>query len=286
MDENTTPSVHIRRATRMDFSAISAICAEAMMDDDIFAPFYPRRREYFSDFRDEFLRQVKLWSVTPGYVLQVAISAGASPEDQGGMQKRREFGTEKVVSFCAWERRGENATSRDWREENQGFLCSMSSQILDSLGPLYQHGFDMYPCSSTDDSLFFLITTTSGTMSLYYSLCNRYVNSLNLNRSVDQELASRFPEYDPFSTFPVFSEQWHVSLIVVDPARQRRGLGRMMMDWGMEQARKENVAVGLETGKKGREFYEKLGFRILTVNNWMEDYQEVVMVREPEGRHR
>lgn len=66
-------------------------------------------------------------------------------------------------------------------------------------------------------------------MGFYHSICNRCVNSLNLSWSIEKELASHFPKDDPFSTFLAFSEQWHVGLIVVDPAHQRRGLGRRMM---------------------------------------------------------
>ncbi|KAF2223526.1 acyl-CoA N-acyltransferase [Elsinoe ampelina] len=49
-------------------------------------------------------------------------------------------------------------------------------------------------------------------------------------------------------------------MIVVDPKKQSKGVGRMMIDWGKELALKEDLPVYLESNLEATGFYEKGGF--------------------------
>lgn len=62
----------------------------------------------------------------------------------------------------------------------------------------------------------------------------------------------------PFGDYP---ELWFLNSLAVDPVHQRRGIGRQLVEWGLQQARQEQVPVGLEASLKGVGLYERLGFR-------------------------
>lgn len=62
----------------------------------------------------------------------------------------------------------------------------------------------------------------------------------------------------PFDNYP---ELWFLNSLAVDPTYQRRGIGRQLVEWGLQQARREQVPVGLEASLKGVGLYQRLGFR-------------------------
>ncbi|KAG8631624.1 hypothetical protein KVT40_000764 [Elsinoe batatas] len=49
-------------------------------------------------------------------------------------------------------------------------------------------------------------------------------------------------------------------MIVVDPSKQSKGVGKMMIDWGKELALKEDLPMYLESNLEATGFYEKGGF--------------------------
>lgn len=52
----------------------------------------------------------------------------------------------------------------------------------------------------------------------------------------------------------------HLYDIGVDPTYGRRGIGRTLMDWGMETAMAEGIPVTLTSVPSAQPFYEKLNF--------------------------
>jgi ribosomal protein S18 acetylase RimI-like enzyme len=97
------------------------------------------------------------------------------------------------------------------------------------------------------------------------ALEERYLALISPERSVDPKRLAHYltsvVECFPFSDFPNY---WFLSTVAVDPSCQRRGIGQQLVEWGLQQARQENLPVGLEASIKGFGLYEKLGFR--TVN--------------------
>lgn len=51
-----------------------------------------------------------------------------------------------------------------------------------------------------------------------------------------------------------------MSLLAVDPAYQRKGLGRRLLEPVLEQADKEGRKIYIEASKKGVGLYERLGW--------------------------
>ncbi|KAL4780299.1 putative GNAT family acetyltransferase [Aspergillus varians] len=53
---------------------------------------------------------------------------------------------------------------------------------------------------------------------------------------------------------------YSLSYIGTDPNYERRGAASILVNWGLEHARRENVPVALESTKNAWPLYEKLGF--------------------------
>ncbi|KAL9601261.1 MAG: hypothetical protein Q9219_002666 [cf. Caloplaca sp. 3 TL-2023] len=90
----------------------------------------------------------------------------------------------------------------------------------------------------------------------------RYISVLRLDRSTDasavRNLESRKFSSDPFSPLP---ERWHLHNLCVDPDFQRRGIGALLMTWGLEQAAEEQVPVTLWSSTVAEPLYRKMGFQ-------------------------
>lgn len=70
---------------------------------------------------------------------------------------------------------------------------------------------------------------------------------------------------------------WYLASLSIDPDYQRRGVGTLLTNWGLDQSRAESVPVGLEASIKGSGMYEKLGFRVLHQLEWKEGHWVTVM---------
>ncbi|KAI1334746.1 putative GNAT family acetyltransferase [Xylariaceae sp. FL0016] len=55
----------------------------------------------------------------------------------------------------------------------------------------------------------------------------------------------------------------YLRLLQTDPEHQRRGAGRMLVEWGIEEAKKLGLVAYLESSPEGHEMYKKCGFRDL-----------------------
>ncbi|KAG8157282.1 hypothetical protein KVR01_012990 [Diaporthe batatas] len=57
-----------------------------------------------------------------------------------------------------------------------------------------------------------------------------------------------------------YQNSWSLSSVVVDPAHQRKGVGKMLTRWGMERAAEENKAVHFLSSPTGAHLYRAMGF--------------------------
>ena len=62
---------------------------------------------------------------------------------------------------------------------------------------------------------------------------------------------------------PERDDRWHAAVLVVSPAYQGKGIGRLLMSHVMEKAQQERVLMGLTASRHGEFLYRKLGFEML-----------------------
>ncbi|KAF7958140.1 hypothetical protein EAE96_003702 [Botrytis aclada] len=67
-------------------------------------------------------------------------------------------------------------------------------------------------------------------------------------------------------SFPRRQNRWHVNTIVVLPEYQGKGIGKLLMKYILERARKENLPAGLTASIEGEKLYRNLGFK------WLGDF--------------
>ncbi|KAI9810760.1 MAG: hypothetical protein M1827_006098 [Pycnora praestabilis] len=86
------------------------------------------------------------------------------------------------------------------------------------------------------------------------------------------------------SSLNALPEFWKLCVLAIAPSFGRRGIGKQLLDWGLDIATKEDVPVALLASPKGQGLYLKNGFRIVGYNEWAADnIKEPVMLWEPKG---
>jgi GNAT superfamily N-acetyltransferase len=108
----------------------------------------------------------------------------------------------------------------------------------------------------------------------------------HLDKSVDESRLAQFlVAFGASLPAEVFPEVWYLQTLAVDPTCQRRGVGSLLVNWGLEHARAEGIPAALESSSKGRLMYEKLGFRLLEVLEWLGDWKIPVLVWHSSGEY-
>jgi ribosomal protein S18 acetylase RimI-like enzyme len=82
---------------------------------------------------------------------------------------------------------------------------------------------------------------------------------------------------DTIDTWDFYPEAWELMLLGVSPEHQRKGIGAMLMEWGMAKATEENIPCALESFPKARGLYRKMGFK---ETGEIEELKEVLADRE------
>ncbi|PGH03169.1 hypothetical protein GX51_04204 [Blastomyces parvus] len=240
--------MHIRPLEAADIPDVATLVADAMLDDEVWAYLAPNRLKYYSEYRGNFLLRTKLRFSSPGWALLVAVT---DPEDEGGTEQGQGHGQGsgrggKVVGYCAWHRIGDSPAARRWKEGKETLGWWLERHLL--------------------------------------NIQLRYTDISNQNRAIDN---SRMQEYVSVTAgnFPsdIFPELWYVGILATHPSYQRRGIGKLLVQWGIEQGRAESVPVGLEPSLMGRGLYTKLGFRDLGTVEFMGEQWVAMMLWEPPG---
>ncbi|KAL1846250.1 hypothetical protein VTK73DRAFT_320 [Phialemonium thermophilum] len=60
-----------------------------------------------------------------------------------------------------------------------------------------------------------------------------------------------------------YKDLWYVAFLAVDPAHQRRGIGRLLLDWGLQRSAAEGRDVYLISTPAGKSLYLAAGFEDL-----------------------
>lgn len=82
-----------------------------------------------------------------------------------------------------------------------------------------------------------------------------------MDRSFDKLKLAKF--WDVVSRNPFFEEvaqYWELEVLAVHSAYQRRGVGSMLLQWGMVQAQRQGLPVVVAATSSGEGLYRKHGF--------------------------
>jgi ribosomal protein S18 acetylase RimI-like enzyme len=79
-------------------------------------------------------------------------------------------------------------------------------------------------------------------------------------------------------------DSWYLDTLGVNPQYQRKGIGRMLLDWGVERANSENVPVLLESTAYGEGLYRKAGFLDFDRVELTESIGMPAMILPPPGK--
>jgi GNAT superfamily N-acetyltransferase len=96
--------------------------------------------------------------------------------------------------------------------------------------------------------------------SALHNLQNRYCDLLD--PTVNHEHISKVLHIisKPLDQGPL-QESWELDGMYVSPSWQRRGVGKMLLQWGLTQATEECVSIVCKSSSVGVLFYEHAGFR-------------------------
>ncbi|KAF4458422.1 hypothetical protein FALBO_14848 [Fusarium albosuccineum] len=77
------------------------------------------------------------------------------------------------------------------------------------------------------------------------------------------------------------AERWRLCWLGVSPKCQRTGIGKRLVQWGLDRCDEERVPAVLEASEPGRGLYEKMGFRQIGKSEFDKGRQiQPVMLRE------
>lgn len=58
------------------------------------------------------------------------------------------------------------------------------------------------------------------------------------------------------------AECWYLEVMAVHPDYQGKGIGRMLVEWGLERASEESIFASVISAKGKEAFYQKCGFNV------------------------
>jgi GNAT superfamily N-acetyltransferase len=73
----------------------------------------------------------------------------------------------------------------------------------------------------------------------------------------------------------------YLSMMVVDPAFQSQGIGKALLQWGLDQADAQSLEVYLESSEDGLRLYEKNGFELIGWNVLTDEKSEGGVLKWP-----
>ena len=221
--------MHLRPMTRSDHPSCASIGARAFLDDELFTYLAPHRHEHPRDFRNYILRRLKMRYTEQGMHGFVCVS-----DNLDGRTRRDEASEssipqkEVVMGYAFWNRIGtaNDRIAAKWQRHNSSPIAKLEEMLL-----------------AAED---------------------RYAQIFGLDRSHSPARIATFrnavASERPFVRIPAY---WHLQTLAVSPDYQRRGVGRCLLEWGLEMAREEGVSVTVESSDVGRQLYAKNGFKVV-----------------------
>ncbi|RAR04200.1 hypothetical protein DDE82_004639 [Stemphylium lycopersici] len=94
-------------------------------------------------------------------------------------------------------------------------------------------------------------------------------DSTRVNCALDPSKANILKDSAPYTAHywaDSLASNWYLALCGVDPAFSRRGVGRLLVKWGLDQAREEGVAASVISSEGSNPFYLTCGFDAVVGN--------------------
>ena len=218
-----------RPATAADFPAIADIALAAFWDDELYAFTNPHHVQYPHHFRDSFLRRFQSRYWTPGHVFFVAETEDADIE-----QEAVQGSSKQVIGFALWllehgtgsKSALKNSPGNSWLGVLERGLCRLRDAYVDFLGmdkSLERANLAIWEGRQASGGLDTFVATHARTEPAvgYYKLRN----------------------------------------LCVHPSWQRKGVGGLLIRWGLDRAGEEGVPVVLSSSEMGAGLYSREGFR-------------------------
>ncbi|KAL2075999.1 hypothetical protein VTL71DRAFT_942 [Oculimacula yallundae] len=155
-------------------------------------------------------------------------------------------------------------------------LQSISVVAYEASNPKYPVGFAQYTRLGDDEGARAVLSRHS----LWDRICcfvlawffwgyDKVENWLWPDRSTDVDAMKAFfasgagdtEKY--WSSHPERKNRWHVQSVVIGPAYQGKGIGRLLVTEAVNRAQEERVIMGLSSSVAGSHLYRKLGFELL-----------------------
>lgn len=159
-------------------------------------------------------------------------------------------GTGEVVGWALWSRHGKREKAEEWKRGNAGWRMGLERSLL-GLGKRY---FERMPGVDR--------TAERGHV-----------------RELMPILGEEWPK-------EIFEEFWELDGLYVDPREYRRGIGRMLVMWGVERGMEEGVPVVVRSSPQGKRLYLSCGFEVVKrevgFDAYIPEFEEDLKVMAPE----
>lgn len=222
--------MHLRALTRSDLPDVATITANCNLEDTLSRYTIKNIETEYTSYRIaeySFIRRA--WNA-PGrqaFVLAAAKDELRNKLESVEKQSSNETARTKnevIIGWAWFSRQGTSDTAKAWqRSSHVSFADSVERSLL-----------------AVEDFLTYFVPKP-GVHRAHRAIVD----------------AHKTPELD--ALFP--TEYWSVDGIMVAPAYQRQGYGKVMLDWVFARAREEIVLVVVDGSPKGGVFYKKHGFR-------------------------
>lgn len=120
----TSSTMHLRPMHLGDLPDLADLSAEAQFEDELTDFIVPYRRDYYTSYRNSFLRRMRARRLRPGWIYWVAeTDEGDEPTTMQKQKGEKELGG-RVIGYAAWLREGQSPVARNWQKINEEWFIS------------------------------------------------------------------------------------------------------------------------------------------------------------------
>ena len=257
--------MHLRPALPSDLPTVAAIVCSSFGYDELYTYTNPYLTQYPDSFYACMLLKVKQSFIKLGFQvfvcvsddrdsewLPAALASDAAKTSFGRLDTLQPSG-EVVLGYAAWHRQGPKdlPTVKAWAQSHSG--------IRDRL----------------DASLYLIQSKYSDLLGIDRSLNKSQRHTVrDLMNRIDQPLAPALTDGKPGF--------WFLQVISTSLIARRKGVARMLLQWGIDRAIDEDVPVCVNSSALGINLYHAAGFKVI---HWSPMFQGgSTLVYDPESR--